>query len=359
MLAGCPQAEPTEPGPEPPGWVATAFDETPRLRPDFPDDASPDAATGCLVPAGPALRAGVEAAVLAADERYVLLSDHALVAREDVRLDGGPESSQPDAAVVLEGRTARYGAGGCPEDFAEPRYDVAIGMAVSLRATYADALGRGFAMVGDGLRLLPFRAVERPTDERPWHASVQLIRAVDGGFLIGGGVLIDPLHLLTVAHMAVEPDTCWTREPDPGAAWAEGRMHCTVGSVVSHGSVDLAVVTLSEPAAGPFATLGGAVSEGEPFVAMTPGALRTRAATTSTVLAVGNWNASCADWPEDSSFLATDGIVGPGDSGGPVFAGGALVGLVHGSRCAPPGGLSQHVLVHLPALAPFIEAETG
>lgn len=317
---------------------------------------APDEATGCLAPTDERLGAGTTVEVLATDANWYLLADgFRLIRTANVVGEHRPDTlrPRPEGIVQKAGPVLIFGPDGCPtetEDLWEE------GTVVTRYAKVHDAQLRGVAIVDEALRMAPVRHVDGW--DLPFEAGVQLIKEVPEGFLVGGGVLIDATTLLTAGHLGVDEEFCWSRGPDAGAAWAADEFVCgTIDSVVDHDRVDLSVVRLSEPADGPFATIRPIFLEpGDPYWVQRFGTQHAREFADSTVFSVGLNNAWCEAWPFPSSFQSVDPTVGPGDSGGPAYSGGELVGLVHGEACFPVGDeQGLHTFVHLPALLDFID----
>jgi hypothetical protein len=309
---------------------------------------------GCLAPTDERLGAASTVEVLGADERWYLLAEgFRLIRRDNALGEHRPDvlRPRPEAVVQRAGPRWVFGTDGCPVESSALWEE---GDVVTRLARSHDAQYRGFALVDDALEMAPVRHVDGW--DSPWEAGVQLIAEVPEGFVVGGGVLIDPWTLLTAAHLGVDEGFCWSRGPSAQAAWAAGEFHCTVDSVVDHDRVDLSVVRLSEPADGPFAPLRQTfLEEGDPFYVQRFGAQQARDFADSTVHSVGLNNAWCEAWPYPSTFTSVDLLVGPGDSGGPAYSGGELVGVVHGEACFPVNDeQGRHTFVHLPALLDFI-----
>jgi hypothetical protein len=75
----------------------------------------------------------------------------------------------------------------------------------------------------------------------------------------------------------------------------------------------------------------------------------------ATVSELGAQNASCAAWPDGSSFATAELVIGGGDSGGPAWIGDELVGTVHGEACR--GSVlepTRHLWIHLPGVRGFV-----
>ena len=325
--------------------------DTPILVPDQ---------DGCLVQSDVMALAGEELEVLAADDNLVLIDESgSCLQRSDV--EGPSQPLQPDGPTgTIQWETPRfvYGEDGCPvatEELLETGADV-LALARSHDASY-----RGYSVVDRRLGLAPVRLVDGADWTYPWHASVQLVKEVPQGFVIGGGVIIGPNAILTADHLGADTSWCYSREPVAGPAWEAGLFVCdNIASSVRHpGKVDARVLLLESPVAGPHASVRQAdLAVGEAFYANRFSTLRRNAFADSTVEGVGSSNAFCDSWPAASSFTSADLIVGGGDSGGPAFVGDDVVGLVHGERCKNSWEDPQHVFVHLPGIHDFLAPYT-
>ncbi len=319
----------------------------------------PDPETGCLAATDERLAAATTVDVLGRDGTWYLLDDgFRLIRVANTLSEQVPEDPRPRLEAVIQRAGPRFvfGPEGCPTEGDDTWQEGHVGLRL---ARSHDAQFRGFALVDSSLAMAPVRHVDGW--DSPWEAGVQLIKEVEDGFLIGGGVLIDEHTLLTAAHLAVDEDFCFSRGPDAGAAWDAGDFVCTVESVVDHDRVDSSVVRLFEPVDGPFATIRPTFLEvEEPYYVQRFGAQHARDFADSTVHSVGLNNAWCEAWPFPSTFLSTEPVVGPGDSGGPAWQGDQLVGLVHGEACFPVGDQQgRHTFVHLPALIDFVDENRG
>jgi hypothetical protein len=233
---------------------------------------------------------------------------------------------------------------------------------VSVLARVHDESYHGFVVTDRGLGLAPVRAVDSEGWDYPWHATVQLIKAVPEGFVIGGGVLIGPRAILTARHMGIDETWCYSRHPDSGAAWYAGEFTCGnfAGPAAVHPEeVDIAVAELVRPEPAPYATLRRTPAEVDELIySARTSQLRTHALIDTTVIRVGSSNATCTSWPDGSTFI-TPPVVGPGDSGGPAFAGDDLIGIVHGGLCGTPGTPDRHVFIHVPGVVDWIDSVTA
>jgi len=315
--------------------------------------AGPD---GCLEAGDEIVERGSGPVAFAANDDWVLVPDGFLPRSAGELLLGDHFLEAGIEVGTLEIELARsvLDADGCPVPSDEGA--LSAGRSVSVRHR-AEAPGhRGFAVVGETLEVLPLRALEIPGVERPWHASVQLVKPLDEGFVIGGGALVGPRTILTVAHLGVDAEFCWSRAPRTGEAWDAGNVAFDVESVEHHPDVDLAVVTLAADADPPYARLlDRDAADDEAFFTSRWGTLERHRFADATVYAVSAENAWCDPWPARSSLSTEDLVVGPGDSGGPAWIGDDLVGLVHGENCRGPGAPGRHVFVHLPTLRDFWE----
>mgnify|MGYP002634258956 CR=1 FL=1 len=315
----------------------------------------PSAETGCLAATDERLGAATTVEVLGADATWYLLADgFRLIRRVNALSEHRPETLRPrtEALVQRAGPRIVFGANGCPTESEAVWQE---GDVVTRLARTHDAQFRGVALVNSALEMAPARDVDGW--DSPWEAGVHLVKEVPEGFVVGGGVLIDEVTLLTAAHLGVDADFCFSRAPDAGVAWAAGDFLCTIGSVTEHDRVDLAVVHLSEPVDGPFAPLRPtALAVDDAFYVQRFGAQQARDFGDSTVHSVGLNNADCAAWPFPSTFTSVDPLVGPADAGSPVYAGAELVGITHGEACFPVNDEEgRHTFVHLPAMLDFIE----
>lgn len=310
----------------------------------------PDPLTGCLTATDERLGAATTAEVLGSDDTWYLLSEgFRLIRVANTLSEHRPDAlrPRPEAVVQKAGPRLVFGADGCPRESSEVWQE---GQIVTRLARSHDDQFEGVALVDASLGMAPVRHVDGW--DSPWEAGVLLFPDASGGVAMGGGVLIDPLTLLTVAHLGVDEDSCFSRGPAAATASDEDRLLCTIESVVEHDRVDLSIVTLSEPAPGPFAPLRATWLEPEDaFYVQRFGLQHARDFADSTVYAVGLNNADCAPWPFPSTFLSTDPLTGPADAGSPAYSGGELVGLVHGDACYPVGDeQGRNALIHLPAL---------
>lgn len=297
---------------------------------------------------------GEELPVVARDERFVIVDEEGRAVRAgDVELLGDLGAVTPRAAVVqIDTRVSRYDEAGCPTEHEE----LAAGTTVVALARSHDVNYRGYVVIGADLALAPVRHVDADGWAYPWHAAVQLVKQVPEGFVVGGGVLIGERTILTVAHLGVDAEYCYSREPRAGEAWAAGLFVCgNIASVRPHPVVDAAIVELAAPEPPPYAMLRAEpVVDGEMLYANRFGMLNARAFGDAVVDSVGSVNAACAAWPDASSITTRDLVVGPGDSGGPAWIGHELVGLVHGEACRTPIEPARHVFVHVPGILDFV-----
>jgi len=195
------------------------------------------------------------------------------------------------------------------------------------------------------------------TEADPREATVRLVRELDeGGFVVGGGVFVGETSILTAAHLGVDERFCWSRAPDAGSAWEAGDFVCDDIVEVSEPAgfgIDLALVRVATPLTGmePPPVAQEPVAPGDVFSVSRTGELGGRVVAQGTVHAASFNNAWCDPWPNDSSFVAVEDLVGPGDSGGPAWIDGAVVGLVHGEACVDWNDeQGRHTFVHLPGI---------
>lgn len=331
------------------GWQVQVAEATPVLAP------GPD---GCLAASPDTLEAGTNLEVLASDGRFTLIDGTGrCVAAADLQTLHRPAQLSTGRTGIIQNGTSRYtyDETGCPA----PAEALEEGTEVLALARSHDESYRGFVVVDRDLGLAPVRMVDAEGWTYPWHASVQLVKEVEAGFVIGGGVVVGPNAILTAAHLGVDETWCYSREANSGVAWEDGLFECAniAGPAETHpDGVDVAIVHLLFAEPPPHATVRmPPLSTGDTFYSTRWSTLHRNAFADSTVAEVGNDNAACDPWPADSSFLSSDLIVGGGDSGGPAFVGDELVGLVHGEVCRYPWEPEAHVFVHLPGVRAFLE----
>ena len=345
-------------GPRPWRWRAT---RNTQLHVPGPDS--------CLRTTPTIYSPGQALEVLSANTHWALVRDPTREAGL-IRLGDFEELSRPaDPSTLPEAPAGRmaakatrhtWGADGCPAPIEEDALE-ALSPILGL-AKFHDPQYRGWAVIDRQLGLAPTRRVEVPGWHFPWEAAVQIIKPLEGGFVTGGGVLIDPHHLLTVAHLGVDETYCYLREPLTGVAWDQDLAVCgNVASVTPHPrGVDVAIVELTEPEPAPFATLPAASPvTGQAFYTTDYSSLMRNSFHDGTVRAVGNDNAYCQDWPASTTFWAEELLISAGDSGGPTFSGDELIGLVHGERCRRPIEPQRHVFINVAGLLDWIAAQTA
>ncbi len=310
---------------------------------------------GCLTATDERLPRAETVEVLAADDTWYLLAEgFRLIRKVNTLGEYRPDTLRPRTEAIVQKAGPRYGFdnNGCP---VAGNTTWEEGQVVTRLARAHDDQFRGFALVSAALELVEVRHVDGW--DAPWQAGVRLFDGATDGFGAGGGVLIDETTLLTTAGTGVSEDFCFSRGPDGAAAWEAGEALCTVESVETHESVDLAVVKLSEAVEVPFATLRLTdVAAVDPIYVQRFGAGHARDFGDSFVHSIGLNNADCAPWPFPSTFLSEGPVAGPGDIGSPVYSGGQLVGLVHGDACFPvTDEEGRQAFIHLPALLDFID----
>ena len=358
IACGPPALEPAAVDPAAAPWLVRVKSDT-ALR-------APDPITGCLVAGETRFTADTELEVLAASADFVLVNDAGgLVAAADVEEVSRPEPMPPalhQGVITTTGNdtpSATYGSDGCP--IAGPA--LKDGTPIEALARSHDANFRGWVVIDRALTLAPVRRVEVPGWVYPWHSGVQLITPRDeGGFVIGAAVLLGPHALLTARHMGANEKTCYGRVLASGPAWSAGEFKC--GNVASAATpaplgVDAAIIPLVEAEPGPYAQLRGEpVQVGEEFFTSRWGTLSRNIFSDGTVLTLGNGNALCAEWPENTSFGGPEILAG-GDSGGPAWVGDQLVGIAHGGECYAPfqKDPQRHIWVHVPAILGFLVPE--
>lgn len=335
------------------GWRAVASAAGAAiLRPSGPE--------GCLLETGERLAPGQEQPLLAAGAFHLLIGeDGSVVRRGEASELERPEVPEPARSAVVERETLRsvYDDGGCPTPdggAALPEGEAIVALARSHDDSY-----RGFVVIDRDLGLAPVRVVGSEGWIYPWHASLQLVREVEGGFVIGGGALIGPRTIVTAAHLGVEPGWCYSREPSTGAASAAGRLVCdnvATGALAHPDGVDVALVTLLRDEPPPYAHLRATpLAVGDAIYTSRWSELHRNAFADATVSEVGASNAFCAPWPAGSSFSTAELVIGGGDSGGPAWIGDELVGVVHGEACR--GSVLEpvrHLWAHLPGVRDFV-----
>lgn len=340
-------------------WTVKVTTQTARLEPDD---------TGCLKATATVFSAGQTLEVLASDGIFYLLDeDGGIVRASDVT-----EQTRPDplrtagriGEVAITTTRSHYDAAGCPQAGDELLEHTPI---EALARSY-DSSYRGYVVISTDLSLAPVRHINAEGWVYPWHSSFQLIKPVEGGFVIGGAVLISPDTLLTARHMRVDETWCYSTKPNTGESWYGGQAVCgnIVGPAEEHpDDVDAALVTLRVPEVGPVAKIRERkLAAGENFYTSKWSWLHQNAMADSTVKEVDNDNAFCLRWPASSSYISTDYILGGGDSGGPAWVGDELIGLVHGEKCymgrekiiwMRSGEPPAHVLVNVLGIYDFVE----
>jgi hypothetical protein len=192
------------------------------------------------------------------------------------------------------------------------------------------------------------------------------------GFTGGAGVKLNAYTIMTAKHLSLAKmgtpgaaDSCVMLEPSIRASCLLQAQRCNdIVDIIPHPDVDLALVKVSTPLPGPYATLRAAYAaagEGLWFGRYT-GLNRFDFSDSGTVLTLsGEHNTSCLlagnhPWPASTSIEAQPGISASGDSGGPVFIGDEVVGVVHGEKCLDPWetGDPRSIFVHTPALRSWI-----
>ena len=339
------------------GWILQLKTNTAVLRPN---------AAGCLVATSTTLTTGKQVTALAGDGRYYVIDESGgCLPAASVTVLSKPATLPAGRPAEIAYNTYRYtyGADGCPVQGAALGEQTTVeGIARSYDLNY-----HGYVVIDRALSLAPVRHVNADGWVYPWHSSVQLLKQVSGGYVIGGAVLIGPNTLLTARHMKVDASWCYSREPNTGTAWYGGQAVCNniVGPAEeSPDGVDAALVTLIRPEVEPFAVLRAtSLAPGEAFFSSKWSNLHQNAMADSAVEEVDNDNAFCQRWPASTSYLSEDPILQGGDSGGPAWVGNALVGLVHGEKCykgiekivwQQSGEPAAHVLVHVPGIMGFV-----
>lgn len=359
LASGCaspPIGPPPDGGPDD-AWSLAGWRVRARIEAEI---LAPRDADGCLEPSGEALTVGEERLAIAADGRYVLIDEVGRVVRAgDVEEIDRPATFEPGraATIELDAARSRYDADGCP---AETEEALPRGTGVEALARSHDRSYRGSVVIDRALSLAPVRAVDADGWVYPWHASVQLVKQVPEGFVMGGGVLLGPRTILTAAHMAVDSTYCYSRRPASGEAWDRMEFVCdNVESATIHPAmIDVAVVHLRRDEDEPYARMREVPLEiGEPFYTSRCSTGLRHALADSIVDWVGSRNARCERWPAFSTFSSEEPIVGPGDSGGPAWVGDELVGIVHGDRCRSTIEPADHVWIHVPGIVDFVRGE--
>jgi hypothetical protein len=367
-LAACGKpapAEPTTAEQTPPAEVAAPVPWLVRVK--IPTAVrAPDPLTGCLTEGATRFEAGTELEVLARSADFILINDAGgIVPAADVEEVSKPETfprAERLGVIATVGNTtpsATYGSDGCVVE-GEPLKD---GTSIEALARSFDSNFRGWVVIDRALTLAPVRQVEVPGWVYPWHSGVQLITPLEkGGFVIGAAVLIGPHAMLTARHMGADEKTCYGRVMASGPSWYGGEFTC--GNVAGPATpaplgVDAAIIPLLRREPGPYAKLRGTpVTLGEEFFSSRWGKLSRNIFSDGKVLALGNANALCEDWPMNTSFGGPEFLQG-GDSGGPAWIGDELVGIAHGGECY--GGFDpnphRHVFVHVPGILGFLVPE--
>lgn len=319
--------------------------------------------SGCLRQSPDYFEPGDVVALSAANEHWGLVASEGddvglveLAHFEELTRPADMETLPPGRPAIAANTFTRHtwGRDGCPMELEE----VAELTEFEAFAKFHDAQYRGWAVIDRQLGLGPVRRVEAEGWEFPWGSAVQIIKELDEGFVTGGGVLIGPRHLLTVAHLGVDETYCYSREPVTGVAWEAGEVVCdNVAAVTPHPmGVDAAIVELVADEAPPFTTLSDeSPVVGQEFYTTDYSSLHRNSFYDGEVRSVGRDNAYCQDWPASSTFMSEQLLISPGDSGGPAYSGDTLIGLVHGERCRRPIEPQRHIFINVAGLRGWID----
>src|SRR5690606_33776545 len=113
--------------------------------------------------------------------------------------------------------------------------------------------------------------------------------------------------------------------------------------------VDLSVVKLDAPEPAPFGKIRPTlVTANQNFFTSKWSTSNQNIFSDGTIKEVGKRNAYCEDWPEKSTFVSRELVTQPGDSGGPLWIGDEIVGVVHGAVCRLASEPEEHVFTHVP-----------
>ncbi len=342
-----------DPGDEGPStdWYVRAIRDTVLRAPD---------ADGCLAPTDHIVQEGTELDVFATDGSWFLVDEdlRALVA-DDVEVVSEPEEPphvERQGVVRVDTHRHTWGADGCPE----PGEALALHDEVGAIGRAFNSNYNGWVAIDRSFGLAPLRVIDVPGWVYPWHTSVQFVKEIpDQGFVVSAGVLIDPSTILAAAHTGVDETWCFSMEPLAGPAWEEGLFDCAsiAGPAEDHpDGVDIAKVSLTIELPGPFADLRtDPLLPGDYIYVSDMSSLNTHQLWDTNVDRITSDNAWCEEWPEDSTFIPIDTLADGGDSGGGVWRGDQLVGIVHGERCAHLWEPLEHVFIHVPVLLDWIE----
>ncbi len=218
----------------------------------------------------------------------------------------------------------------------------AAGLLPHRQLTRRQFLGLSLATLGGivtGLGLMKFtengHSVEDPEEENftDFYAGSTVVLAKqlpDTNWVMGGGVFIAPDKILTARHTGIDTLFSYARGPQFGANFAQKQAMQGIEAVIAHPQVDLCVVKLRTPSSLSTVPVGKLDSH-LPITVARVNQLSYRQ-THEVVGGIGNWNQMGENWPANSSFTTRIGAVSFGDSGGPVFQRGKLVGITHGDR---------------------------